>query len=182
MPKSAGRTVGLGSLDEFVGFHLRIAQIKVFRDFERELADMGVTPASFSVLEVLRANPGATQSKLARAVHLDRSSVVPLLDKLQDRGLLSRRASTTDRRNNHIYLSSQGKALLQAAILRVREHERRMTAKLTAPEKKALIGLLAKIGAEQRPEASAARPEDLGQGTWLSSKRPPKPRVRTGVS
>jgi len=146
MPKSARRAIGLGSLDDFVGFHLRIAQIKVFRDFERELADLGVTPASFSVLEVLRTNPGATQSKLAHAVHLDRSSIVPLLDKLEGRGLLRRRTANTDRRNNHIHLSAQGRALLSAAMLRVREHERRVTAKLTTAEKKALLGLVAKIG------------------------------------
>jgi len=146
MPKNVRRTIGLGSLDEFVGFHLRVAQIKVFRDFERELADLGVTPASFSVLEVLRSNPGATQSKLAHAVHLDRSSIVPMLDKLEGRGLLSRRTSTTDRRNNHIFLSREGETLLGAAMRRVREHERRVTAKLTAAEKKALLTLLEKVG------------------------------------
>ena len=146
MPTPAKKTIRLGSLEDFVGFHLRIAQIKVFRDFERELADLGVTPASFSVLEVLRANPGATQSKLAHAVHLDRSSVVPLLDKLEQRGLLQRRPSATDRRNNHIFLSPQGEALLRAALARVRKHDKRTTTRLSVPEKKSLKALLAKIG------------------------------------
>lgn len=146
-PKSARRSVDLGALEEFVGFHLRIAQIRVFRDFEGALAELGVTPASFSVLEVLRTNPGATQSWLAKAVHLDRSSVVPLLDKLEQRALLSRRASTTDRRNNHIFLSPQGITLLEAAMLRVREHEQRIAGRLSVTEKKQLVGLLAKIGA-----------------------------------
>jgi len=147
MPKSAKKTIDLGALDGFVGFRLRIAQIRVFRDFEHHLADLGVTPASFSVLEVLRKNPGATQSKLANAVHLDRSSVVPLLDKLEQRGLLNRRASAADRRNNHIYLTREGEALLDAAMRRVRALEKRVTARLAASEKKALLALLAKIGA-----------------------------------
>jgi len=146
MPKSARKSVELGALDDFVGFHLLIAQIKVFRDFEHALADLGVTPASFSVLEVLRTNPGATQSRLAHAVHLDRSSVVPLLDKLEQRGLLSRRASTTDRRNNHIFLSPEGVSLLDAAMARVREHEKRITARISGAEKKLLVSMLAKIG------------------------------------
>lgn len=146
MPKSAKKTIDLGALAGFVGFRLRLAQIRVFRDFEHGLADLGVTPASFSVLEVLRRNPGATQSKLASAVHLDRSSLVPLLDKLEQRALLKRRASSTDRRNNHIYLSPEGGVLLDAAMLRVRKHERRMTARLTATERKAVLALLAKIG------------------------------------
>ena len=147
MPKTSKRSIDLGALDGFVGFGLRIAQIRVFKDFEQGLAELGVTPASFSVLEVLRRNPGITQSKLAAAVHLDRSSVVPLLDKLEKRGLLSRQASTTDRRHNHIHLSGDGEALLDAAMLRVREHEARMTAKLTAAEKKSLMALLAKFSA-----------------------------------
>jgi len=146
MPKSAKKTIDLGALDGFVGFRLRIAQIRVFRDFEHSLTDLGVTPASFSVLEVLRKNPGVTQSKLASAVHLDRSSVVPLLDKLEQRGLLHRRASATDRRNNQIYLSREGETLLDAAMLRVRKLERRLTARLTASDKKAVMVALAKIG------------------------------------
>jgi DNA-binding MarR family transcriptional regulator len=146
MPKSARKSADLGALEEFVGFHLRIAQIGVFRDFEGALAEMGVTPASFSVLEVLRTNPGATQSRLAHAVHLDRSSVVPLLDKLEQRGLLSRKASTTDRRNNHIFLSAAGLALLDEAMTRVREHEKRITNRLSVAEKKELLSLLAKVG------------------------------------
>jgi DNA-binding MarR family transcriptional regulator len=145
-PKAARRTLDLGALGDFVGFRVRLAQIRVFRDFERSLAELGVTPASFSVLEVLRANPGATQTRLANAVHLDRSSVVPLLDKLEQRGLLRREASTTDRRNNHLYLSAQGVALLAAAMARVREHEQRMTGRLSVPEKKLLVSLLGRIG------------------------------------
>jgi DNA-binding MarR family transcriptional regulator len=145
-PGAARKPPALGALDDLVGFHVRIAQIRVFRDFEQGLAGLGVTPASFSVLEVLRANPGATQSLLARAVSLDRSSVVPLLDKLEERGLLHRRASTTDRRNNHIHLSAAGLALLEAAMRRVREHERRVTARLTPAERRRLVALLGRIG------------------------------------
>ena len=144
--KGAKRSLALGALEDFAGFHLRLAQIRVFRDFDRTLGDLGVTPASFSVLEVLRANPGATQSRLAQAVRLDRSSVVPLLDKLEQRGLLRRQASADDRRNNHIYLSAQGQELLESAIARVREHERRMTAHLSSAEKRTLVLLLGRIG------------------------------------
>jgi DNA-binding MarR family transcriptional regulator len=147
MPKGARKAVELGALEGLVGFHLRVAQIQVFRDFERGLAELGVTPASFSVLEVLRANPGATQSRLATAVHLDRSSVVPLLDKLEGRGYIRRRTSTTDRRNNHIDLTPEGQALLGAAMARVLEHEQRIAGRLSAAEKKNLIALLGHIGA-----------------------------------
>jgi DNA-binding MarR family transcriptional regulator len=146
MPKSPRKAVEMGALEGLIGFHLRVAQIQVFRDFERGLAELGVTPASFSVLEVLSANPGLTQSRLAHAVHLDRSSVVPLLDKLEDRGFIRRRASTTDRRNNHIDLTATGQNLLAEAMARVLEHEQRIAGRLSAGEKKELIALLGRIG------------------------------------
>ena len=80
----------IGVLSNHVGFHLRLAQLAVFENIGRAMKDIDVTPAIFSVLEVLHENDGITQSKLAAAVHLERSSVVPLLDKLSKRGLVER--------------------------------------------------------------------------------------------
>ena len=54
-----------GTLDECIGFYLRVAQVKVFKVFDEILGEQGVTPASFSVLEVLHRNPGITQSNTA---------------------------------------------------------------------------------------------------------------------
>lgn len=140
------KVVDLGSLSRFVGFHLRLAQLAVFKDFEKELGKIGVTPAVYSVLEVLQRNPGLTQSKLANTVRLDRSSVVPLLDKLGQRGLVERLASTTDRRHKHLYLTADGKNLLQQANERVAQHEQRVCKPFTAAEKQNLLELLARFG------------------------------------
>ncbi|MBK8759684.1 MAG: winged helix DNA-binding protein [Sulfuritalea sp.] len=45
-------------------------------------------------------------------MRLERSSMVPMLDKLSRRGLLGRRASTTDQRLNHLHLTDAGRELL----------------------------------------------------------------------
>ena len=140
------KAINLGSLSRCVGFHLRLAQLAVFKDFERELGKIAVTPAVYSVLEVLQRNPGLTQSKLASAVRLDRSSVVPLLDKLGQRGLVERLASTTDRRHKHLYLTAAGMELLHQAIDRVTQHEQRVCKPFTAAEKQNLLELLARFG------------------------------------
>lgn len=134
-----------GSLEDLIGFQLRVAQTRVFRDFEHSVENLGITPGGFAVLEVLLQNPGLTQSKLAEAVCLDRSSVVPLLDKLEKKGLLSRRASTTDRRNNHLFLSEEGAELLSASKQRVAEHEARIAKGLNREERRTLIALLSRL-------------------------------------
>jgi len=135
----------LGSLPDLVGYHLRMAQVMAFRDFDRELSDLDITPAVFGVLEILRRNKGLTQSRLALAIGLDRSSLVPLLDKLQKRNVVEREASTKDRRSNHLHLTANGEQLLVEAERRVMLHEKRILARLTKSERQQLINLLTKL-------------------------------------
>ncbi len=144
MPTTRKNTT-LGCLSNHVGFHLRLAQLAVFEHFESRLGEIDVSPAIFSVLEVLRQNDGITQSKLATAVRLNRSSVVPLLDKLAKRGLVERRASTTDRRHNHLHLTDVGRELLAEAIRRAELHEKEVCKPLTIAEKKMLLELLGRF-------------------------------------
>lgn len=140
------KSISLGCLADHAGFHLRLAQLAVFRQFEAAMEGIGVSPAIFSVLEVLDRNPGVTQSRLAAAVRLDRSSMVPVLDKLGKRDLVERRASTTDRRHNHLFLTPAGKELVAEARRRAAEHEAQISAGFTAAEKKKLLDLLARFG------------------------------------
>jgi DNA-binding MarR family transcriptional regulator len=144
MPASR-KTPAIGCLSSHVGFHLRHAQLAVFEAFASRLGEIDVTPAIFSVLEVLQQNDGITQSKLAAAVRLERSSVVPLLDKLAKRGLVERRASTTDRRHNHLHLTDAGRALLAEAIARASLHEKEVCKPFTIAEKKLLLELLGRF-------------------------------------
>jgi len=144
MPQSR-KPASIGVLSNHIGFHLRLAQLAVFDNIGRALKEIDVTPAIFSVLEVLNRNDGITQSKLAAAVHLERSSVVPLLDKLAKRGLVERRASTTDRRHNHLHLTDAGRELLTEALRRATEHEKEVCKPFTIAEKKQLLELLGRF-------------------------------------
>lgn len=149
MPAQSEMKQRRGSLDDLIGFQLRVAQTRVFKDFEQSMEALGITPAGFSVLEVLRQNPGLTQSKLAEAVHLDRSSVVPLLDKLETKHLLYRQTSTKDRRNNHLYLSEEGTQILEASKEKVAEHEARISGTLNRDERRTLMSLLARLAPKE---------------------------------
>lgn len=146
MTGKTSAAINLGSLPNLVGFHLRMAQVMVFKDFEQALAGLDITPAIFGTLEILSHNKGLTQTRLAVAIGLDRSSLVPLLDKLQKRQLVAREASTKDRRSNNLHLSLHGEQLLAEAASRIALHEQRILASLSKSEAKQLIALLAKLG------------------------------------
>lgn len=137
-----------GMLPTLLGFRLRVAHHAVVRDFTRSLAEFELTPPMFGALELIRANAGLSQTALAQALELDRSTVVPLIDVLARRGLAERRPSTTDRRRNQLWLTTAGQRLHRRAAERVREHEARLFAPLGAAGRARLPGLLERIGRE----------------------------------
>jgi DNA-binding MarR family transcriptional regulator len=133
-----------GILPDLIGYQLRLAQLAVFRDFERTVGDLGVSPGRVGVLVLVNGNPGITQSRLAEAVGLDRSTLVPVLDALERRGFVERRRGM-DRRTNGLWLTSSGKQLLGRVKRRIAAHERRMVSSMSEAERTQLAALLAKL-------------------------------------
>lgn len=140
----------LGILPDLVGYHLRLAQIALFRDFAAAVSDYDITPTLFSALILIEANPGMKQTDLARAIQLDRSSVVSVIDKLEQQGIVIRRRAIQDRRSTSVALTAAGQQLLDEVRPRVLEHEARITAHFTPSEQTQLIQLLSRICPSQR--------------------------------
>jgi len=129
-------------LSGLLGYRLRLAQQIVFRDFARTVAEL--SPGRVGILLLIDANPGVTQSDLAHAVGLDRSTMVGLVDTLEDRHLIERRRGE-DRRTNGLWLTRAGRSLLGRLKKRIDLHERRVAARLSAAERVQLIALLEKL-------------------------------------
>ena len=146
MARRPGRVDALdhGILPSLIGYQLRLAQLAVFRDFERSVGELGISPGRFGVLVLVGCNPGMTQSRLAEAGGLDRSTLVPVLDGLERRGLVERRRGE-DRRTNGLRLTLPGKRLLARARRRILAHESRMVSAMSDAEREQLVALLAKL-------------------------------------
>jgi DNA-binding MarR family transcriptional regulator len=142
------RDLSFGVLPGLIGYQLRLAQRAIFADFAETVGTEGISPGLFGVLVLIEANPGLKQQRLADAAHLDRSSLVPVIDKLEARGLVERRAA--DRRSNGLYLTREGAALVRTLRRRVQQHERRVTAGLSVREQKELVRLLERILPDRR--------------------------------
>jgi DNA-binding MarR family transcriptional regulator len=131
-----------GALAGLLGYRLRLAQQAVFRDYASSVGE--VSPGRVGILLLIEANPGVTQSRLARAVHLDRSTMVGVIDMLEERGLIERRRGE-DRRTNGLWLTRAGGGLIARMKKRIELHEQRVAARLTAAERAQLIALLEKL-------------------------------------
>jgi len=135
-----------GFLSGLIGYRLRRAQQAVFRDFAARVAAgrHDITPGRVGLLFLVEANPGVTQSLLAQAVQLERSTMVGVLHALEARGLLERRRGR-DRRTNGLWLTRVGAALVARLKRGITAHERRVAARLSSDEKRKLLGLLEKL-------------------------------------
>ena len=87
-----------------------------------------------------------TQSRLAQAVGIDRSTLVGVLHALEAQALVERRRGE-DRRTNGLWLTPPGRTLVASLKQRIRLHERRVASGLTPSERAQLLQLLQKLGA-----------------------------------
>ena len=142
-PTAAGLNVGL--LDELLGYHLRRAQSAVFQHFALRLGHHQITPGQLGLLVLISNNPGVSQTDLARAVGIERSTLGEFIHRFESRGLVERKASTRDRRRHAVHLSTAGRRFLEAILPEVREHERELGEPLSAQERVTLIELLKRI-------------------------------------
>lgn len=142
--------IDLGLLPGLVGYQLRLAQVAIFRDFRKSLGEYDITPGLFGVLVLIEANAGMKQAELARTIHLDRSTVVNVIDNLERMELVERRPVDGDRRSKALFLTPKGRVQLQKLKRLVAEHEERLTRNLSAAERAQLVELLQRIFPEHR--------------------------------
>src|SRR5262245_16813589 len=115
------------------------------RLWARMLSDHGLAPGHFGVLMALDRLGTASQQELSRSVGLDPRNAVPVIDALQRRGLLERRADPSDRRRHAVTLTPAGTQLLSRLRHDGEDLERGMLACLDAGERRALHRLLLKL-------------------------------------
>ena len=132
-----------GILPALIGYRLRLAQQAVFRDFAASVGEL--SPGRAGMLLLIEANPGVTQGRLAAAARLDRSTMVGVVDSLEERGLIERRRGV-DRRTNGLWLTRAGRTLAARLRQRIERHESRIAARLSAQERTQLLALLDKLG------------------------------------
>jgi DNA-binding MarR family transcriptional regulator len=144
--RSAG-AIQEGRLSGLLGYAVRRAQIRVFQDFAEAMAPLGLTPGQLGALLLIEANQGLSQTQLGAALGIDRSSVVPLLDRLEGLDLIRRTSHASDRRTHALALTDTGVATIRRLLPLLEAHEHRISAELSPSERRLLMQLLDRIAA-----------------------------------
>jgi DNA-binding MarR family transcriptional regulator len=133
------------SLDVLLGFHTRLAMMEIRRSYLRHVGHGEVRPGLASLLQLVAANPGASQIEISRAMHIDKASLVSLLDKAESAGWLNRERSEEDRRRHELVLSPTGEKMAAKLRRQTLRHEEKFLKRFSASELKQLVAYLRRI-------------------------------------
>jgi DNA-binding MarR family transcriptional regulator len=119
------------------------------RLWSERLSTAGLDTRGVMLLWNIGSAEGRSQRQLAEALRLPPSRIVDLVDALERQGWLERQTSASDRRANELYLTDQGRLLLEQVMVIAARHEDEFTSGLQPRERAALRRLLGKVAANQ---------------------------------
>lgn len=123
----------------------------------RQVEAWGLSYTEFAVLEVLLHKGTLPIGEIGGRILLASGSMTYVVDKLEQRGLLRRRASEADRRVIRAELTDAGRDLIARVFA---EHERLLAdllAPLDADEQRAAADLVKRVGLHAAAEDAAAQ-------------------------
>jgi MarR family transcriptional regulator, lower aerobic nicotinate degradation pathway regulator len=122
------------------------------------LHSIGLTPALFAVLNYLQANEGAIQQQIGSAMGIDPSTMVSLVDQLEQGGMAKRRPHPEDRRAREVLITPKGRRTLKRARELAVKVEDDVLRGLSPAERRELVTLLRKAfdAAPPQPPWSSA--------------------------
>ncbi|MBV9347475.1 MAG: MarR family transcriptional regulator [Pseudolabrys sp.] len=126
MVRRGSASIKLGVLDARLGYFIRRVQLWVFQDFIRALSGLDLSPAQFSVVAVVAANPGLTQAALSETLGIERARLARMLHDLGRRDITQRLPSARDKRSHALHLTGEGQKLFARARALSAKHEERL--------------------------------------------------------
>lgn len=142
-----------------VGYLIRRTSNLMLPQMEALFADESLTFSQWTVLMALREWGHSTSAEVARDICHDAGSLTRILDELEQRDLIARVRSETDRRVVALSMTPQGLALVETLLPRVVEHWNSLLGDFSHLEIKLLIKLLTRLtqATEGKRDAQNAR-------------------------
>jgi DNA-binding MarR family transcriptional regulator len=102
----------------------------------------GLPTGSLTIMCLIAANPGSSQKELAEWAGITSPGLVGVVDELENRGLVTRVRSQTDRRRNSLVLTEQGQRTMETMLAAVSQIEAPIRDALGPDDMRQLIALV----------------------------------------
>jgi DNA-binding MarR family transcriptional regulator len=136
-----------------LGYLFKHAQIRMHELNTAALAPYGIDPRELGILLVIASHEPGSQLQAAQRLGIDRTSMVALLDALEEKGLVSRHPHAADRRRNVVELTHAGRDTVRRAAQASERAEADLLGPLSPQEGDRLRKALQAIVANPAPSA-----------------------------
>ena len=122
----------------------RMQQIAV-AIFMEECRAFDLTPVQYAALVAIQTHPGIDATRLSAVIAFDRSTLGSVIERIEAKGLVERKASPDDKRIKLLHLTRPGAALLREIVPAVDRAQARMLEPLKPADRKTLMALLSEL-------------------------------------
>jgi DNA-binding MarR family transcriptional regulator len=117
------------------------------------LAEIGLSARQVGILTLIVEREPMTQKELGGELEVDRTTMMELIDQLEERGLVERRRHPADRRAFMIHPTKAGVAAKEAAIRILDQQQATFLEPLSERDRRVLANLLRRLYAHTRRRA-----------------------------
>jgi DNA-binding MarR family transcriptional regulator len=126
------------ALSERLGFLLGRAHLAHSTAVAHRLAPLGLSPKGLGALSVLAEEGPLSQQRLGARQGIDRTTMVAVVDELEQSGLVERRRDPGDRRAYSLQATTKGRRVLKEAVETAARAEREFLAVIPVQEREQL--------------------------------------------
>lgn len=138
--------------EHYIGYTMTDVARLLRTVFERRVRSLGLTRAQWVVITRVHRHPGLSQTEIADLLEIEKATAGRLIDRMELKGWLERRADPHDRRINRLHLTEESERLhaliwpiaeatVGDALRDLSTSEQRTIAKLMRRVKKQLLEL-----------------------------------------
>ena len=132
-------------LDDSIDFKLVRVVNKLRCQIGRQLKDLDMTSEQWVVLARLWEQDGLNQKELAEKILKDQANMTRILDKVVKKGWVQRLDAVEDRRAYLLYLTDEGKRMVETTYPLVTQVKEKLESRLTDQEIKVVMSILDKL-------------------------------------
>ena len=104
-------------IDNSLGVLIKLTGKSFEKAVDIELREKcGLTAGQGKIIIALSLQEGQSQKEISDTVFLDGSTLVPIIDRMESKGLVVRKPNPKDRRNHKIYLTPKSKVLVDSVV------------------------------------------------------------------
>jgi len=135
------------ALVDMAGHLIRRLNQASTQTFQRRMGEAGfeLTSVQFAAMYTLQSNPGIEQAQIAALIAYDRATIGGVIDRLEQKGYVSRVVSQQDRRAREVSLTKKGEKFLESIFPLVESLQDEILVGLSASERNQFLKLARKV-------------------------------------